>query len=264
MMRLGTIGNVWRTVKEIDVQAIREEAEQPLQIVLVGDDELRAPLARLLRDGMGTYRYPALGPDPLQELWLPLARERQGELSRADLLILVLSAQRPLRDDEYMAYEKLIMVDAPLLVVVSGGFQLPLASPGTPAPDWSGQRVVYLDRADGSLDRLSEAIVELLPDDRRLAAARRLAGLRPVLARMVVGEISRSNAMYALTSGIPQLVPILNIPLVAADMIVLTKNQALMVYRLALAMGAPADFTAQMQEIMPVIGGGLPVAAAGA
>ena len=52
----------------------------------------------------------------------------------------------------------------------------------------------------------------------------------------------------------PSLVPILGIPISAADTIVLTKNQALMVYRLALAYGAPPEFQRRMMEITPVIG----------
>ena len=52
----------------------------------------------------------------------------------------------------------------------------------------------------------------------------------------------------------PSLVPILGIPISAADTVVLTKNQALMVYRLALAFGAPPEFQSRMLEITPVIG----------
>lgn len=36
----------------------------------------------------------------------------------------------------------------------------------------------------------------------------------------------------------------------------LTKNQALMVYKLALGHGAPPDFQARLAELMPVVGGG--------
>lgn len=64
-----------------------------------------------------------------------------------------------------------------------------------------------------------------------------------------------SNAAFALASGVPSLVPFLGIPISAADTIILTKNQALMVYRLALACGAPPDFQKRMLEITPVIGG---------
>jgi uncharacterized protein (DUF697 family) len=36
---------------------------------------------------------------------------------------------------------------------------------------------------------------------------------------------------------------------------VLTKNQAMLVYRLALAYGAPPDFQSRIREVIPVIGG---------
>ena len=57
-----------------------------------------------------------------------------------------------------------------------------------------------------------------------------------------------------VASGLPSLVPVLNIPIAAADTVVLTKNQAMMVYRLALAFGAPPEFQRRMMEITPVIG----------
>ena len=57
-----------------------------------------------------------------------------------------------------------------------------------------------------------------------------------------------------VASGLPSLVPVLNIPIAAADTVVLTKNQAMMVYRLALAFGAPPEFQRRMIEITPVIG----------
>jgi len=49
--------------------------------------------------------------------------------------------------------------------------------------------------------------------------------------------------------------PVPRHPHLRADTIVLTKNQALMVYRLALACGAPPEFQRRMIEITPVIGG---------
>ena len=76
----------------------------------------------------------------------------------------------------------------------------------------------------------------------------------PTVARRLTAEVSLSNAAFALASGVPSLVPILGIPISAADTIVLTKNQALMVYRLALAYGAPPEFQRRMMEITPVIG----------
>ena len=109
-------------------------------------------------------------------------------------------------------------------------------------------------RAADAVERLAEVVLAALPEELHLAAARRLPGLRPAVARRLTAEVSLSNAAFALASGVPSLVPILGIPISAADTIVLTKNQALMVYRLALAYGAPPEFQRRMMEITPVIG----------
>ncbi|NJM05555.1 hypothetical protein HC891_04100, partial [Candidatus Gracilibacteria bacterium] len=85
--------------------------------------------------------------------------------------------------------------------------------------------------------------------------ARRLPGLRPALAIHLLKSTSFANASYSAASALPQQIPILALPFVAADIFVLTKNQAIMVYKLALAHGAPPEFQARMIEITPVIGG---------
>ena len=97
-------------------------------------------------------------------------------------------------------------------------------------------------------------MLDALPPDRRLAAARRVPGLRPHYAHKLTTEVSLSNGAFVVASGLPSLVPVLNIPIAAADTVVLTKNQAMMVYRLALAFGAPPEFQRRMIEITPVIG----------
>jgi hypothetical protein len=122
----------------------------------------------------------------------------------------------------------------------------------------------YLDRGAATLvdprspataAAAAGAVLDALPAGARLAAARRLPGLRPPFAARLTTEVSLSNAAFALASGVPSLVPFLGIPISAADTVILTKNQALMVYRLALACGAPPDFQKRMLEITPVIGG---------
>jgi uncharacterized protein (DUF697 family) len=54
---------------------------------------------------------------------------------------------------------------------------------------------------------------------------------------------------------VPEQIPILSIPFAAADIIVLTKNQTILIFRLALAYGAPPEFQSRILEIIPVIGG---------
>src|SRR6185369_17701179 len=143
LARLRDIGDVWKTIKELDVQAIKTEAEQDLRIVLVGMEEGCAQVAQLLRAGHD--RYPACGNDPLEVLAPPIPRQRQNELSRAALLIQVLFANQSLTDEAYLTYEKLIVTGVPCLLVVIGGSTLPARANGQPEPDWREQRTIFLN-----------------------------------------------------------------------------------------------------------------------
>jgi uncharacterized protein (DUF697 family) len=117
-----------------------------------------------------------------------------------------------------------------------------------------GRTLVLRPQAGDARDRLAGAVLDALPPDRRLAATRRIPGLRPHYAHRLTTEVALSNGAFAIASGLPSLVPVLNIPIAVGDTVVLTKNQAMMVYRLALAFGAPPEFQRRMMEITPVIG----------
>lgn len=244
-------GAIWKTVREVDVNAIRHEAEAGLAIACVGQPAALSWVGRLLREGPDRY---APGPDPLAYVPLAEAGSRLALLRSADLLIVTLDAAASLDGAERAGLQALSAVPRPSQVVLLFG-----AEPHAPTP-WS----VYLERGAATLvdPRSPEApatvagvVLDALPAELRLVAARRLPGLRPLFAARLTAEVSASNAAFALASGVPSLVPILGIPIAAADTVVLTKNQALMVYRLALACGAPAEFQKRMLEITPVIGG---------
>jgi uncharacterized protein (DUF697 family) len=100
------------------------------------------------------------------------------------------------------------------------------------------------------------ALLQRLPAELHLAAAARLPALRAAYTHELIGGACFSNASYALASGLPQQIPLLSLPFAAADILVLTKNQAMMVYKLALAHGASPDLQARLTELMPVVGGG--------
>jgi uncharacterized protein (DUF697 family) len=252
--KLGDITNVWSTIKELNAGEIRDEAEAPVMIAVIGESAARAAITRALRGQPG--RFPAVGSNPLREYDLPLGNERQHELRSAALIVVVVGAT-PASPELQRTIDRLTLVDAPVSIVCLGASDLPRLPDGQPI-DPGGLPIVYAP--DGDERTLREVVVPALAarisDDQRVAAARRLPGLRDAVARELIGDTSFSNATYALTTGVPELVPVLNIPLNAADMVVLTKNQALMVYRLGLAYGSPADFQAQMREVLSVVGGG--------
>ncbi len=108
-----------------------------------------------------------------------------------------------------------------------------------------------------TLDQIGAGLVQLVPADLRLAMARQLPALRPAVFEATIDETSKANASYALTTGFAEVVPMLTAPLNLGDMIVLTKNQLVMSYRLALAAGRDGEPRAMIGEILGVLGGGL-------
>lgn len=80
-------------------------------------------------------------------------------------------------------------------------------------------------------------------------------GARP-LSKQLIRQTSLANAGYAAASGVAELLPIFLIPNNMADFVILTKNQALMAYKLALLMGNDIGVQEMIGELAGVLGGG--------
>jgi uncharacterized protein (DUF697 family) len=247
------LGTAFNTLRELDVTVIREESERQLHIACLGPRQLFGQAYALLR-GHGSARYGPVGRDPLSYQALPQGAP-DDTLRRADLLLILVDARRPLPQSDAGALVRLGELALPTVIAICGA-----SSPGElgqPRPEFAQARIVVLPNlgAPEAGATLAAAILERLPAELHLAAARALPGLREVYGRDLTNSVAFSNATYALASSLPSQIPILAVPFAAADILVLTKNQALMVYRLALANGAPPEFQSRMAEIAPVIGG---------
>jgi uncharacterized protein (DUF697 family) len=246
-------GNIWSTLRELDVNAIREESERPLVIACVGHTAALEQLEPLLR--RGPERYPTPGPNPLEIIPIEQAAARAAGLASADMLLLAVDARQPLSPTEAASFGALEGQAAPFLVVLMYGDRMP-GSATALSPMIRARTIAITDPAAlDAADKLATAVLARLPPELHLAAARGLPGLRAIYTRDLIGSTSVTNATYSLASGVPEQIPILSIPFAAADIIVLTKNQAIMVYRLALAYGAPPDFQSRIREVIPVVGG---------
>jgi uncharacterized protein (DUF697 family) len=95
--------------------------------------------------------------------------------------------------------------------------------------------------------------------DLRVPFARRLPGFRELAAERIIRDVSLVNAEFATISGlagIPLLAPL--VPAAATmDILVLTKNQVMMVLRLAGIYGQDMGVRARAKEILGVLGGAL-------
>lgn len=121
----------------------------------------------------------------------------------------------------------------------------------------SDARVLVYSRRE-PVERVWQALFAREPDI-ELSLGRLYPLLRPAAAKHVVTTTSRVNAQFAVVSNIPALVPVVGGLLAAgADTIILTKNQLMMIYKLAAIHGRDtSNRLAIYREMVPVVGAGL-------
>ena len=244
------LANVWRNVRELDLQRIRDEAEQEVRIVIAGTEgERMQALANHLRSDPRR-------PDGSTYTLVPLIRpDEPVEPGSADLILLLVSDLPDSRDRQAEALKAWAQAGQRVIPIMDPEvFNLQTAAATIPAGAFTP---VFASPDDwGQLHaELAPVIVKLLAED-LLALGRRFPLLRETAARKLISETSTANAAYSFGTGLAEIIPILDIPLNIADIIVLTKAQALLVYRLGLTLGLSPDWQYYITEFSGVIGSG--------
>ena len=236
---IGNIAQFWRLTRELDVGGLRDRFERPVSLRVLGSDPSVAQrVARLIE------------PDPAAG---EVSAGVLGELSRerADLYIAAIAGA--LEPDARRALSDLSVSETPLVLVQSSGAEGMLVV-GIPE-----DRVLTLGATDSdneARERLFKALVHAAPEV-MLSAGRRHPLLREPVAEHLIRDTSRVNAQFAALSSLPA-----NLPLVGglvgdmADVLVLTKNQLLLLFKLAGLYGRDLALGRQLlAEIVPVVGG---------
>jgi uncharacterized protein (DUF697 family) len=122
-----------------------------------------------------------------------------------------------------------------------------------------GSLLLDADALTADEARLAGALAQTVVahPDLRLALARHVPAFRPAVVACLIGEASRDNAKIALVSALPGIVPFTAFLLPATalgDMVLLTKNQVLLLLRIAAAYGKDMDLRARTRELLPVVG----------
>jgi uncharacterized protein (DUF697 family) len=99
------------------------------------------------------------------------------------------------------------------------------------------------------------AVLELLPQ-LHVALGRQFPLFRVTVAHQLINETCFSNAAYSFSTGLAEIVPVLDLPLNLTDLIVLTKSQAFLAYRLGLLVGFSTRWQDYVTEFGGVIGSG--------
>ena len=238
------VPHLWRTLKEADLAAIRRDADRRFEVLVVAEDAGEA--ARLAQMLTGADR---------AHPWLTLATpdEARDRSAAAGLdAALLVSPGEDLPPALAAARDALGRAGVPLVTVVAGAAT---ATAAVVRPGETGRAVVPVLDASG-VPALAEALVAAFDPTLRLALARQLPPLRPATFTALIDETAKVNATYALTTGLGEMVPVLNLPLDVTDMVVLTKNQLVMSYKIALACGKKGTPRELIGEVVGVIGGG--------
>ena len=91
----------------------------------------------------------------------------------------------------------------------------------------------------------------------RLSLARHIPAFRPAVSAQLIGEASKNNARIALISALPGILPItafLSPATALGDMIILTRNQIILLLKIAAVYGKEVDLRARTRELLPVVG----------
>lgn len=256
---ISALGDFWRVIREFNPEGIEREATAPLELWLVGEPGSgRRSLAGSLLSG--GERADGWGPFTIHDLGDGQALPG-GE--NPDLLVLVVRLDRDLAESGRRVRECLGSRKVPTLLVFTHADAVEstreLRNAAYRAFSFvSYLRTAFVDATDRA--QLKARLVPLLVDSipsLRTSLARSLPAARQLVAEQIISETCRVNAQFALVANIPANFLLLGgVAGSVADFFVLTKNQVMMVFRLAAIHGRDiAPTTRVAAEIAPVIGG---------
>jgi uncharacterized protein (DUF697 family) len=279
--------NIWDILKEADLRPLREQALRGVRIAIVGAaGSGRSTLADQLRQDPGRPANTSDSP----VLILDLVSASQA--ASADLIILMVDSRKADTTQEqelakawHNAAKKVLVVinhreaaapaqmpgepvsgaaaetasappESSLAPMGGNGQALATAEPQSP-PARLKRGVVRGSILDDNflIGHFAQAVIELIPDQ-LLALGRFFPLFRIPIARYMINDTCFTNAAYSLSTGLAEMIPILGIPVVLTDTVILTKNQLFMVYKLGLTFGFSTRWQDYVGEFSSVLGGG--------
>lgn len=237
--------DIWRVIREMDLESIRRDAESRFRVLVAADEVADAEAAALLLTG-----------DEVAHPWLEtrtpgppgMAREEGATITAA----VVITPRGAVTPGIASLVEGLAVAGVPTITVVIGSGR----AVDSVARAGETSRILVPALDPSGLPAIAAALVRAVPPGFRLALARQLPPLRDAVFDLLIEETAKANATYAFTAAMAETVPVLDVPLNIADILVLTKNQLLMGYKIALGAGKSGRARDMIGELLGVIGGG--------
>ena len=221
---IGTVRSFMNVVKDIDFEEVRDRAERTPRMLIVGRDEALAQEA---------------------------ATQLLGPVDRSGVSVEAWGDRESL---DATRYDVVIVYDP----TGEGLFDRVRRAAGS-RRDAANVFFLAKEISDGNdpANAVRMEIMDMLPDVAP-AFGRHYEEWRPAAVRAIVEQTSRANAQFALVSNIPAVIPLLaGLVAASADLIVLTKNQVMMCYKIAAAHDRGLeDQMAIVRELTPVVGAG--------
>lgn len=223
MEPFATAKGVWSVIRELSLDEIREQALTPPSVLILSDyrdmaEQIAANVTGLEHSGYVTIRR-------LDEGHLPI----EG----FDAVIIY---------DPEASPESKALLDR----IRSSGANIGAAP------------FLSTDPSDPRALRQVRARLVTGNPERSVSLGRFLPAFREASIKHVNDETSMANAQFSLISNVPTMVPILgSIATVGADFFVLTKNQLLLIFKIAAIHGEDLhDSQRIFREMVPVVGAG--------
>ena len=247
----------WDALREINPNDIRTDLERPVTIGFFGrPGSGRHTLARALL-GQDQADLPGRG--------ISINETDSAAVAAAgtlDLAFVLLDASEPDWSAERRTAGQLGARGCPAFLVVTHADELTVPQQAATAlrtqfPGHPPELAAVVDprNAEATRARLTGPVLKTLPQI-RMALAHQFPTLRRGVSEDLIREAAWVNAQFALMSSLPTLIPVLGFFVGGmADVLVLTKNQAMLVFKLAAIHGRNIDDRiGVLKEIMPVIG----------
>ncbi|MDI6696991.1 MAG: hypothetical protein QME21_18235 [Anaerolineales bacterium] len=270
--------NIWTILKEADLGPLRQRALRGVRIAVVGEP---GSGRKTLLDHM--RRDPARPNLATDTPALVLRLDEADQALDADLIILIIDARKTDTQAEQELVKTWHHASKKVLVFInqfaspaeleSGGRSaeasaielraasekpMPSAPRGAAAADRDRRRGVV---SGSALDvqflsqHFAPAVIELIPEN-LLALGRYFPLFRLPIAQYLIQDTCYTNAAFSLSSGLAEAFPPLSLPVVLTDMVILTKNQLFLVYKLGLALGYSTRWQDYAAEFGGVLGSG--------
>lgn len=251
MPALTNLNGMWKAFSEINVANMREEAQFIPRLAVIGARERAQRLAAALQQGPHTANQVLAG---VPTYTWPLSAADLDALAAYDLRIAILEDAAQAGDDDV---QTLISHAGPLVLVIDHENAAGVVAADGQAAGSSTVAVVAtpLDDARAVQKTLLPALARALPDS-AVALGRGYPGLRPAVVHDLIQRTSMTNSMYAAGTGVAEMIPGLGIPFAVADIIILTKNQLVMAYKIGLTMGETGEFREVLPKMAGVVGAG--------